>query len=119
MGSETRQRTTHILIRVSPEEKEAIQTIANQCDLTVPAYLRTLGLGFQPHSTLDAKAFEQLAHLHGDIGRVGGLLKLWLSKKSLKAYGESLGVPDLVKQILELKKKLLRWRNDYDCKESH
>ena len=39
---------------------------------------------------LDARAIEQLAHLHGDIGRFGGLLKLWLSKKSLGKYGESL-----------------------------
>ena len=106
MGSDNRRRTAQITIRLDENEKAKIQALANQCDLTVPAYLRTLGLGHQPHSTLDAKAFEQLAHLHGDIGRVGGLLKLWLSKKSLKAYGESLEVPDLVKKILKLQKEI-------------
>ena len=106
MGSETRQRSEHILIRVSPEEKEQIKNVADQCDLKVAPFLRELGLGYEPQSNLDAKAIEQLAQLHGDIGRVGGLLKLWLSKKSLKNYGESLNVPELVIQILKLQKEI-------------
>ncbi len=106
MGSEARQRTEHILIRVSQEEKERIQCIADQCDLKMAPFLRALGLGYEPQSNLDAQAIEQLAHLHGDLGRIGGLLKLWLSKKSLKQYGQSLNIPDLVHQILALQKKI-------------
>ncbi|MGE6512535.1 plasmid mobilization protein [Vreelandella aquamarina] len=79
MGNETRKRTTHIMVRVSPDEKEAIAQAAAKCDLKVPTYLRELGLGYAPKSTVDAQAFEQLAKLYGDLGRMGGLLKMWLS----------------------------------------
>ena len=51
MGNETRKRTTHIMVRVSPDEKEAIAQAAAKCDLKVPTYLRELGLGYAPKSS--------------------------------------------------------------------
>jgi len=79
MGNETRQRTTQIMVRVSPEELAGIRAEAAKYSLSMPAYLRTLGLGFAPKSTLDQQAITQLANLHGDLGRVGGLLKRLLN----------------------------------------
>jgi len=67
------------MIRVSPEELAAIRAEAARYSLSVPAYLRTLGLGFAPKRTLDQQAIVQLAKLHGDLGRVGGLLKRLLN----------------------------------------
>ncbi|MCC4289627.1 plasmid mobilization protein [Vreelandella aquamarina] len=106
MGNETRKRTTHIMVRVSPDEKEAIAQAAAKCDLKVPTYLRELGLGYAPKSTVDAQAFEQLAKLYGDLGRMGGLLKMWLSDGSRSAYGNHLGVPELVNRIGELQQEI-------------
>ncbi|MGE4533880.1 plasmid mobilization protein [Halomonas sp.] len=106
MGNETRKRTTHIMVRVSPDEKEAIAQAAAKCDLKVPTYLRELGLGYAPKSTVDAQAFEQLAKLHGDFGRMGGLLKMWLADGSRSAYGHNLGIPGLIKRIEELQQEI-------------
>ena len=47
--------------------------------LSVSAYLRNLGLGFQPHSPLDQEAVLALIKVNADQGRLGGLFKLWLS----------------------------------------
>jgi hypothetical protein len=106
MGSETRQRNTHVMIRVSQEEKKYIQDMADQCDLKVSALLRNLGLSYEPQSNIDAKAVEKLEQLHGDIRRVGELLKLWLSQESFKHDGDSLNAPTLVNQIIKLQKEI-------------
>jgi hypothetical protein len=106
MGSETRKRTTQIMVRVSPDEKEEIHHVAGQCDLSAPAYLRALGLGYEPKSNIDVQAVEQLAQLHGDLGRVGGLLKMWLSDNLKSGYGQQLNIPDLVNRLLDLQKEI-------------
>lgn len=106
MGNETRQRTKHIMVRVSPDEKAEIEQAASRCDMKAPTYLRELGLGYVPKSTVDIQAFEKLAQLHGDIGRVGGLLKMWLGDSSRYAYGNHLGVPELVNRLGELQQEI-------------
>ena len=82
MGTETRKRTQYILVGVSPEEKKLLKEGAGRCDLSVPAWLRKLGLGHRPASHVDIQAVEKIARLHGDLGRVGGLLKMWLNNGS-------------------------------------
>lgn len=75
----SRQRVQLILVRVLPAEKEAIKTRARQCGMSVAAYLRTLGLHHRPKAVLDAKAVLELAKVNGDLGRLGGLLKMLLT----------------------------------------
>ena len=94
------------MVRVSLDEKEQIEQAAGQCDLSAPAYLRKLGLGHQPQSNADNRAVELLAHLHGDVGRVGGLLKMWLSTPEKKGFGQHLNVPDLINQLLDLQREI-------------
>lgn len=106
MGTENRKRTIHIMVRVSPDEKAEIYQAASRCDLSAPAYLRELGLGYEPTSNIDRLAIEKLAHLHGDLGRVGGLLKMWLSDNSKSAYGRSLNIPELLNRLLYLQQEL-------------
>lgn len=106
MGNETRKRTTHIMVRVSPDEKEAISRAAARCDLKVPTYLRELGLGYAPKSTVDVQAFEQLAKLYGDLGRMGGLLKMWLADGTRSADGKKLSIPGLVNSIDGLQQEI-------------
>jgi hypothetical protein len=47
--------------------------------MSVSAYLLNVGLGYQVRGILDNKRVEELARINGDLGRLGGLLKLWLS----------------------------------------
>ena len=79
MGSETRHKdATPIHVRVSAEQKAQLQALAAACSCSVPALMRSAALGHQVTSTVDYQAITELSRLRGDLGRVGGLLKLWL-----------------------------------------
>ncbi|UWZ79386.1 hypothetical protein L9S41_17140 [Geoalkalibacter halelectricus] len=106
MGSETRVRNCRLTLRFSEDELARATEMANQCDLGLSTYLREVGLGYEPKSTIDSQAVAQLAHLHGDLGRVGGLLKMWLSDNSKSGYGRSLNIPELVDRLLSLQQEI-------------
>lgn len=42
-----------------------------------------MGLGLDVASVLDHKRIDDLVLVNGDLGRLGGLLKLWLHSKDL------------------------------------
>lgn len=79
MGSQTRIRKKAIKVWVTEEEKEAIEANARSTRLSNSSYLRNLGLGFEPASTLDHESVLKLLKVNADLGRLGGLLKMWLS----------------------------------------
>jgi len=90
------------MVRVSPEEKSSIRSAANKYSLSMPAYLRTLGLGFAPKSTIDQQAIAQLAKLHGDLGRVGGLLKRLLNDPVAAGREYHPSLRELIVQLSEV-----------------
>ena len=54
------------------------------------AYLRRVGLGHRLPGILDHRRVEELARINGDLGRLGGLLKLWLTNdERTAAFGEA------------------------------
>ena len=84
----SRQRVQQLKVPVLPTEAEAIKTSAASCSLSVAAYLRTLGLKHQPKTTLDADAVIAMAKVNGDLGRLGGLLKMLLTNdERMKSLG--------------------------------
>jgi hypothetical protein len=74
-----RKRWQHLRVPVLPEEKAAIKRQADAAGLSVAAYLRNVGLGYEIHGVLDYRCVDDLARANGDLGRLGGLLKLWLT----------------------------------------
>ncbi|MFZ6694301.1 plasmid mobilization protein [Stenotrophomonas acidaminiphila] len=66
---------------VTPEEEAAIANLAAQTCLSNSGYLRAVGLNQPVRSVLDLKAVADLGHVNDDLGRVAGLLKLWLAEK--------------------------------------
>ena len=83
MVEESRDRNRPLKVFVSERDRAGIETRAAATGLSVSAYLRNLGLGFQPHSTLDQAAILALIKVNADQGRLGGLFKLWLSGQSV------------------------------------
>lgn len=82
MGSETRQRNAHIMVRVNPEEKAAVEKKVAAFSYPSPAALvRDLLMDIEPKSTLDQQAILELVKVNADQGRLGGLLKHWLQSK--------------------------------------
>jgi hypothetical protein len=72
-------RHQHLRVPVLPEEKAAIEALAKQARRPVARYLREVGQGYKLHSAVDLDAVRELARINGDLGRLGGLLKLWLA----------------------------------------
>ena len=77
IGEEARCKL--LKVYVTEAEREQILQLAALTRLSTSAYLRRLGLGYTPLSTLDHQAVLALAKAAADQGRLGGLLKLWLS----------------------------------------
>lgn len=73
------RKQRQLRVPVLPLEEETIKQMAASAGLPVAAYLRNVGLGYQVRGILDNKRVEELARINGDLGRLGGLLKLWLT----------------------------------------
>lgn len=77
----TRPRGKPIKVWVTDAERAEILRLAASANLSQSAYLRAAGLHHQVRSVLDLQAVNELAKVNGDLGRVAGLLKLWLAEK--------------------------------------
>lgn len=75
------RRDEVLKIRVTAFERAAIEAGAKRVQLRTGAYLRALELGYKPPSKVDLQAVRELGMLRADLGRLGGLLKLWLTDR--------------------------------------
>jgi hypothetical protein len=78
-GAKKRIPQRALKVFVSEDEQAAIDGAAQRLGLSTSAYLRSLGLGYQPIGHLDNEAAERLERVNADLSRLGNLLKLWLS----------------------------------------
>jgi len=63
---------------------------ARAVGLSLSTYLLNVGVGYQVRGIVDHKQVEELARINGDLGHLGGLLKLWLTNDARTAqFGES------------------------------
>ena len=103
---ETRDRHRTLRVVVSPSERAAIEKRAAAANLSISAYLRTAGLNKTIRSTVDHEAVGKLAKLNGDQGRLGGLLKLWLTDQPGRGV-PARDVRDLLEEIEALQDRLV------------
>jgi len=110
----TRKGSTPIYVWVTPDEKAQIELLARQTGHSTSAYLRLLGQGYVPKSIIDNNKVMELARINGDLGRLGGLLKLWLSNDARTAqFGESTlraalaRIEDTQSKMLEIMKTVI------------
>jgi hypothetical protein len=84
-----RRDSTPICVWVTVEEKAGIQEMARTTGNSASAYLRKVGLGYEVRSILDFECAQDLVKVNADLGRFGGLLKLWLAgDKRLESYSQ-------------------------------
>ena len=84
------RRRRHLRVPVQPDEEQKIKENAVAAGKSVAAYLRNVGLGYQMRGILDNRRVEELVRINGDLGRLGGLLKLWLTNdERTQAFGEA------------------------------
>ena len=103
---EPRDRQRPLKVFVNPEERLAIETKASAAGLSVSAYLRAAALGLKVDSALDQKAILGLLQVNADQGRLGGLLKLWLTARPGEGASTS-EVRQLLQKIETVQIKLL------------
>jgi hypothetical protein len=75
----TRKNSPPIKVYCLPEEKECIGNNAKAAGLSLSAFLLTIGQGYRAQGIVDYEQVRELARINGDLGRLGGLLKLWLT----------------------------------------
>jgi len=76
--SNVRRNTTPIKVWVFDYEKEEITLKSRKHNLSTSAFLRNLGLNMEVKAVVDQNAVLELVKINADLGRLGGLLKLWL-----------------------------------------
>jgi len=95
-----RRRGKPIEVWVTDDEKERITERAKEAGLSRSGYLRALGLNTPIRSVVDLAAVTDLAKVNGDLGRVAGLLKLWLAEKR----GEGANAIDVESTMIEFRR---------------
>ena len=73
-----KRRDIKITIRVNQDEQEKLILNSTNHGLKIPGYLRSLGLNYPIKSIVDEKAAANLLKVNADMGRLGGLFKMWL-----------------------------------------
>ncbi|MFA7523203.1 MAG: conjugal transfer transcriptional regulator TraJ [Halothiobacillaceae bacterium] len=74
-----RRRKQHLRVPVFPDEKGLIEENARAAGMSVARFLREVGQGYKVQGVTDYERVRELARINGDLGRLGGLLKLWLT----------------------------------------
>lgn len=67
-----------IPVQVSAEEHASIAETARATGLPIAVLIRRLALGYEPDSIVDIETLLELIRLRADLGRLGGVMKMWL-----------------------------------------
>jgi hypothetical protein len=95
----SQRREHHLRVPVFVEEKNTIEHQAKQAGLSVARYLREVGQGYQIKSIMDYEQVRILVRINSDLGRLGGLLKLWLTDDVRTAHFDKATLRALLRRI--------------------
>ncbi len=108
MKSNNRKRDHKIIgVRVTEEESNKITENAKNTGLHPASMLRKLGCGYKPHSTIDVQHILSMLRVNGDLGRLGGLLKLWLTDDQKVKHFQKRDIDALLNRIVSLQDDLV------------
>ncbi len=85
MKSRTRKDYPAVKVYCLPDERAQLQANARAAGNSVSSYLLNVGLGYKVCCVKDHRYVEDLIRVSGDLGRLGGLLKLWLTNEERTA----------------------------------
>lgn len=96
----TRPRRERIEVWVDAHEKAQLSKNAAAAGLSNAAFLRAVGLNTPIQARADLDAVRELVKVNGDLGRVAGLLKLWLAEKR----GQGAKAVDVEKMMIDFRR---------------
>ena len=82
-----------------PDERQTIEQQAHSTGLSKSSYLLRVGMGYPIRSIVDHHQVEEMVKINGDLGRLGGLLKLWLSNEKSVGGIDARTIRDTLKKI--------------------
>ena len=94
-----RKDSQPIKVYCFPEERETIEQQARSTGLSKSSYLLRVGMGYPIRSIVDHHQVEELVKINGDLGRLGGLLKLWLSNEKSVGGIDARTIRETLKKI--------------------
>ncbi|NNB50432.1 plasmid mobilization protein [Pseudomonas fragi] len=103
--TKARRRGKPIEVWVNDGEKAEITARAEKSGLSRSGYLRAVALNYPIRSVLDLAAVSDLAKINGDLGRVAGLLKLWLADKRGQG-ARAVDVEAMMREFRELQREV-------------
>ena len=112
MQTQTQKRTKHIDSRLTEDEYNIISEKAKNSGLSNSKYVRNLAMNYPIKSVVDQRALAELVKCKADLGRLGGLFKLWLESEN-GSWGD-LGdrryedISDLVDDLIAKEDELLQ-----------
>ncbi|QCE35284.1 conjugal transfer protein TraJ [Acetobacteraceae bacterium] len=115
---QSRRNFPRLKVSCSPEEKIEIEANAKKANLSVSSYLRFLGLNYRIVAPVDLERVDDLLRINGDLGRLGGLLKLWLTKDGVRKKFGSDYISALLVKIEETQGDMLLLLKDIRRKHS-
>lgn len=93
-----------IKIYLKPADKAQIARYAQECDMSMSAYVRLLALGERPIPYAEVEKMSELMKVHADIGRLGGLLKMTLTNdERLNDIGREMGVATIDNTLVDIR----------------
>ena len=95
---------------LTPEEYRQVNESATKAGLSVSTFIRRVCLGHKVSSTVDHQAVLALAKANADLGRLGGLFKMFLSEGKAGQHADELRVT--LWKIEESKDKVARQFNE-------
>ncbi|OUL72179.1 plasmid mobilization protein [Paraburkholderia hospita] len=94
-------RTIRLKVSCTLEEKAQIEANARAAGLSVSRYLRNVGAGYTIRGVIDAELVGSLAKINADQGRLGGLLKLWLTNSEKLGNQDPEHMRRLIRGVLD------------------
>lgn len=102
----TRKGSTPIKVYCLPDERERIAANAKKAGVSVARFLREVGQGYQITGLMDYEYVRELVRVNGDLGRLGGLLKMWLTDDERTAQFGETTILALLARIEETKNEM-------------
>jgi hypothetical protein len=86
----TRKDSPAVKVYCLPDERTQLQANASVARVGVSNYMLHVGLGYGVRGAQDRRYVADLIRVGGDLGRLGGLFKLWLTNdERTEMVGES------------------------------
>lgn len=95
----TRKGSLPIKVYCLPEEMEAISANAEAAGMSLSSFLLAIGQGYRVTGVTDYERVRELAKINGDLGRLGGLLKWWLTDDEKAAGFDCQAIRQLLARI--------------------